>query len=264
MVQPLFNHCSTIVQPPFNHRSTILPSPFATIFPFPVSLKSKASIMRKYVLCIVTLIFLSQIAFSQAYEGKIDYDKKKQAAFVIEFPYPSEAVENAFTKKMEKLGYKGKEEKGIFNKDKGFRVYKNAYITSITTQKMDYVIEVERKSRKEKDEAVLYMIILKGDDNAISAFDASDMENAKNFLNSLLPEVEAANLELEIRSQEEIVAKAQKKLKTLESDKSDMEDKIRKLQNDIEKNIRDQEDTQKDIENQKEVLEGLKLKRKSS
>ena len=202
------------------------------------------------------------ICGAQAYEGKIEYDKKKQAAFVIEFPYSPEAVENAFIQKMEKLGYRGKEEKGLFNKDKGFRVYKNAFITDISNKKYDYIINVERKSRKEKDEAVLYLLVMNNDENAINGFDAADMRRGKEFLNNLLPDVEAANLELDIKWQEDVVAKAEKKLRTLQTDKEEMEDKIKKLEKSIEDNVKDQEETKKDIEDQKNILENLKLKRK--
>jgi len=55
-------------------------------------------------------------------------------------------VENAFVKRMEKLGYKAKEEKGILNRDKGFLVFKNAYVTDISKDRLDYIIKVERKS----------------------------------------------------------------------------------------------------------------------
>ena len=139
-------------------------------------------------------LLFSVIAQAQAYEGKIDYDKKKQAAFVIEFPYSPEAVENGFIMKMDKLGYKGKEEKGLFNRDKGFRVYNNAFVTEISEKKFDYIIDVERKSKKDDDRAILYLIILKdGGENAVTDFDGYDMDRAKAFLNNLLPFVEAKN-----------------------------------------------------------------------
>jgi len=218
--------------------------------------------MRKIFFVSFLGLLISYISPAQAYEGKVEFDKKKQPALVIDYPYPAEAVENAFMQKMENLGYRGKEEKGLFNKNKGFWVYKNAFITDISNNKFDYIINVERKSRKEKDESVLYLLIMNDDENAISSFDAYDMGRAKEFLNNLLPDVEAANLELEIKAQEDVVAKAEKKLKNLRNDKEDMENKIKKLQQDIKDNIKDQENTEKDIENQKGALENLKLKRK--
>ena len=216
----------------------------------------KSPIMKHAILSTGMILF-SIFVYAQAYEGKIDYDKKKQVAYVIEFPYQSEAVENAFTKKMEKLGYRGKEEKGIFNKDKGFVVYKNAYITDISDKRMDYVVEVERKSRKEKDESLLYLIILddKGE-NASVGFDAAVVDRIKSFLSSLSPDVEAADLELQIKEQENVVAKSEKKLSDLKKDKDNLEKKL-------SDNIKDQENTQKDIDSQKQALDTLRLKRKS-
>ena len=196
---------------------------------------------------IIGALLLAAPVFSQAYEAKAEYSKKKQDAFAIDYAYSPEAVENAIIQRMEKLGYKAKEEKGIFNKDKGFLVFKNAFITDISSNSMDYMIKVERKSRKEKDEAVIYMIIMKDGSNAKAGFEAYDVERAKSFLNNLLPDVEAANLELQIKAQEEVVTKAEKKL--------------RNLQDDIKTNERDQEATQADITNQKVNLENLKGKR---
>lgn len=216
----------------------------------------------KQVIFFLLTITMSSLVFSQAYEGSIEYDKTKQRAFVINYHYSPEAVENAVIQKMEKMGYKGKEEKGLFNKDKGFQVFKNVFISEISQNSMDYMFKVEQKSRKEKDESVLYLIIYSGGENAMPKFDVYDIEKAKSFLNNLAPDVEAADLELQIEAQENTVAKAEKKFKNLQSDKEDMEDKIKKLQDDIQKNLKDQDDAQKDIENQKQILESLRLKRK--
>ena len=82
------------------------------------------------------------------------------------------------------------------------------------------------------------------------------------FLNDL-GRIRITNNQLDIKSQEDVVAKAEKKLKRLQDDKKDMEDKIRKLQDDIRTNERDQENTQKDIINQKLNLENLRNKRRA-
>ncbi|HZI53181.1 MAG TPA: hypothetical protein VFD56_05755, partial [Chitinophagaceae bacterium] len=57
----------------------------------------------------------------------------------------------------------------------------------------------------------------KDGENAVSGFDADEMTQAKGFLNALLPEVETANLDLQIKAQEELIAKAEKKYKSLQS-----------------------------------------------
>ena len=219
--------------------------------------------MKKYLLFILASFF-TQLLMAQAYEGSIEFTKKKQDAFVIDFSYPPEAVENALIKKMESMGYKTKEEKGMFNKDKGFRVYKSAFINDISSNSMDYVFKVERKSRKEKDEAQLFMIIMKDNDNMMKGFDSYGTGNARSFLNNLLPEVEAANLELQIKDQEDVVAKSEKKQKNLEDDLDNMEKRLKKLEEDIEQNKKDQEKQKQDIINQKNALDNLRGKRRSN
>ena len=219
--------------------------------------------MKRTIFTLSAIFIFTTFISAQAYEGTVEYDKKKQTAFIVEYPYSPEAVENAFVKKMEALGYKPKEEKGLFNKDKGFMVFKSAFISDITAGAMDYIMKVEKKSRKEKDESILYLIINGKDGvNASSTFDGESMGLAKSFLNNLLPNVEAANLELQIKDQEDVVTKAEKKFRKLQDDKDDLEKKLKKLQDDIANNVRDQENTTKEIENQKLALQGLRDKRK--
>ena len=59
--------------------------------------------MKKLLLSFLIVLALDSIVSAQAYEGTVEFDKKKQEAFMIDYPYPPEAVENAITKKMEKL-----------------------------------------------------------------------------------------------------------------------------------------------------------------
>lgn len=213
--------------------------------------------MKKILFSLFIVLGFVVMASAQAYEGTIQYDKKKQRAIVIDYPYPAEAVQNAIVKKMELLGYKPKEEKGLLNKDKGFLIYKNAYVTDISNERMDYMVKVERKSRKENDAAVLYIIMNKDAQNAMDVLDAYGVDRAKSFLNNMMPDIEAANLELQIKAQEEVVAKAEKKLRGLKDDQSSLEKKL-------QENKTDQENTQKDIENQKQSLGTLIGKRKST
>ena len=218
--------------------------------------------MKKLIFTAV-FVFTCSLLFGQAREGKIEYNKENQPCLVMEYNFPPEAVENGFINKMDKLGYKGKEEKGMFNKDKGFRVYKDVRIGEISNTKMDYIINVERKSKKEEDETVLYFLINRNGDNALAKLNTEELGKAKSFLYNLLPDIEAANLELKISVQEEILSKAEKKMKTLQDDKEDMEKKIQKLQDDLKENEKEQEKQKEEVENQKKTLENLRDKRKN-
>lgn len=212
--------------------------------------------MKRSLFSIFLLLGISCILFGQAYEGTTKYDKKTQRSVMIDYSFPPEAVENAFIQKMADLGYKPKEEKGLFNSDRGFLVFKSAYLTDISDQAVDYIIKVEKKGRKDDDQSVLYMIMLKGDKNILEGMTVENVMKAKSFLNNLAPDVEAANLELQIQGQEEVIAKAEKKLKDLKDDQDNLEKKLRE-------NSKDQENTAKEIEAGKQALEALKGKRKS-
>lgn len=213
--------------------------------------------MMKGILSLIVLVLISTTAFSQAYEANVQYDKKKQTGLAIDFSYSDKAVQNAIVKKLSDMGFKAREEKGILNRDRGFLVYKNIYVNGISEERLDYMIKVDQKSRKESDASVLYMIIMKGDQNALTSMGTDLANNAKYFLGSLLPDVEAADLELQIKAQEELVAKSEKKLSDLKSDQASLEKKL-------QQNKTDQETTQKDIENQKHDLGVLVGKRKTS
>ena len=210
----------------------------------------------KNILTTISCLLFAACSFAQPYEGTVDYQKKGEKAIIIEFPYPPSVVEDAIVDKMDKLGYKKKE-------SKGFLVYKNIVLTDVSNEAADYMIKVERKSRKDRDESVVYLLISRNDENIIARSDALINSNAKTFLNNLSPTVEAFNLEVQIKDQDDAVTKAEKKLKNLQDDEDNMLKKIKKLQDDLRDNARDQQDQQKEIEKQRQVLDALKLKRKS-
>jgi hypothetical protein len=199
--------------------------------------------------------FILFIAAAQSYEGTVEYQKKDEKAIVMEFPYPPSVVEDAIIDKMDKLGYKKKE-------SKGFLIYKDVVLKEISSEAADYMIKVERKSRKDKDESVVYFLVNRNSENILARNDALVNSNAKTFMDRLTPDVDAYNLELQIKSQEETVAKAEKKLKNLKEDQDSMEKKIKKLQEDLKDNGKNQEDQQKEINKQKEALDNMKGRRK--
>ena len=213
--------------------------------------------MIRVILTVSFLTGLVLTGMAQAYEGTIEFDKKKQQAFVIDYSYPPEAVENAIVQKVEKLGYSGKTEKGIFNKNKGFIVFKNTVITDIDPIQRDYMLKIEKKSRREDDETTLYLVIMSSDQNLLPAMKTDDVARVKYFLNNLLPEIEEAKLEMEIRDNEETVVKSEKKYKDLQDEKAELEKKLRKNQEDIDKQV-------KQIEVQRLSLDALKGKRKTA
>ncbi len=220
--------------------------------------------MKNIFLLAGMVMLFSAGTFAQAYDGSIDYDKKKQSAILIDYAYSQEAVENAIVQKIEQSGLKAKTEKGLFNRDKGFIVFNNAVLTDISESSMDYIIKVDRKSRRDKDETTLSLIMINGGSNALASMDAYTVGKAKSFLNSLVPEIEEASLEIQIKEDEDALLKAEKKFKNLQDEQQNLEKKIKGLQDDLQKNIKDQESQQKEIESQRQVLDEKKGKRRES
>jgi hypothetical protein len=211
----------------------------------------------KKIFTLFIAAFTIQFALAQAaYEGKVEYGKKDQETFAIEFPYSPKVVEDALLEKMAAMGFKAKE-------SKGFRNFKNTILSKISAESMDYIFRVERKSRKEKDDAVVYMLIYKADANIVPVMDGTVKDAAKAFLNDMIPYITAYNLEVQIKEQDDVIAKAIKKQGNLEDDLSDLEKKKKKLEENIEQNKKDQEKQKAEIEKQRQVLDAMKMKRKS-
>ncbi len=216
----------------------------------------KLFFMKKIFTLFIAALAVQFAAAQTAYEGKVEYSKKDQETFAIEFPYPPSVVEDALLEKMAAMGHKAKE-------SKGFRNYKNTVLSKISAESMDYIFRVEKKSRKEKDESVVYMLIYKADANIVPVMDGVIKDQAKTFLNEMVPYVEAYNLEVQLKAQDDVIAKAIKKQGNLESDLTDLEKKKKKLEENIEENKKDQEKQKVEIEKQRQVLEAMKKKRKS-
>ncbi|HUM64639.1 MAG TPA: hypothetical protein PLV32_02285 [Chitinophagaceae bacterium] len=201
------------------------------------------------------ILMFTVISFSQAYETNITYDKKKQRAIAIDYAYPQEAVQNAITTRIQKEGHNMKAEKGLFNKDKGFIVVKDAFVTEISEERLDYILKVDRKSRKDKDESTLYLVVNKNGEDLINTMSADEIRRIKSFMSDLAPDIEEANLELQIKAQDDAVVKAEKKYKDLQDEKASLEKKL-------QKNLEEIEAQEKNIESQRSALELLKSKRK--
>lgn len=218
--------------------------------------------MKRFGLSLSLILFCITILNAQAYTGKMEYEKKKQEAIVIEYAYPQEAVENAIIDKIEKMGNQAKEQKGVFNKDKGSIVFRNATVSDISGEMLTYVVKIERKSRKNSDESILYLVINDKNGEDMLAKESDYASKAKSFLNTLHPNIESSHLEIKIKGQEGTVTKAEKKFKDLQDTQASLEKKIKGLQADLEENAKNQEAQQKEIEVQKQTLDEMKGKRK--
>jgi hypothetical protein len=213
--------------------------------------------MKKLLGLLIIICSVFSVGYAQSYEGSVEYQKTSQPSVIAEFPYPPGMVEDAIKDKLEKQGFGSKDMKG-------FRVFRAVRIKEISADSLvDLYFKVERKSRREKDISVVYLMVSKSNEVFVSSnSDAAIMGNAKNYVNNLRPSLDAWNLELQIAEQEGALKKQEKKYDGLVEDGQDMEKKKKKLEQDIEENKQNQAKQKQEVEKQRQILETLKAKRK--
>jgi hypothetical protein len=209
--------------------------------------------MKKLFLSL-TIAACSTLSFSQARLATAEYQKTVQPAVENEYPFPEKTVARTIEEKMEKLGYKGKD-------TKGFTVYRGVRLAAIGPDSYDLYFKTDKKSKS--DNSIVSLMISEGFEKFIS--DVSNekvIENAKTFLNGLLDDVVALDLELQIQDQEDVTKKADKKLNNLIEDGEDLQKKKAKIERDIEENKKRQTEQKAELERQRQIFETLRAKRK--
>jgi len=208
----------------------------------------------------IFLAMLASVSFlvcgAQSRLATADYNKTPQPAIEIEIPYNEKITIKSMTDKMEKKGYRGKE-------NKGYMVFKGVVMDELGPGYYDLHFKAERRSRKEKDASILTMMISSGNDHFIGdSTDARLISRARAWLDNHTADAEAYDLELQITEQELIMSKADNKLNNLVSDHQSLLKKKEKLEKEIEDNIQKQADQKTTIEKERQILNKLKTKRK--
>jgi DNA repair exonuclease SbcCD ATPase subunit len=191
--------------------------------------------MRR-ILLFTTIALLSAVighAQPHAYESKIDYQKTQQAAAAIDVPYPSDLVEDAVKDYLGKKGMKG-------SGQKGFTVYRGARLSDTASSLNDLYLKVERRDKTSSTIAVIP--VMPSEDPAVRTDSSRPLpiDEARAFLNNLVPAIQAHDLEVHINDQQTSTKKSQKKYNNLQDDQADLEKKIRNTESDLDQNKKDQ------------------------
>ncbi len=213
---------------------------------------------RIFILLMAVASVMIVRAQPQAFEATTDFQRTTQPAAIIELPYTENVVEKAIADYMSRKGMKGSD-------TKGFTVFRSYKLRESQDFMSDLYFKIERKSRKEKDITVVSLVVGKtGEDvKARVAPDNSSLDGAKDLLNDMVASIDAYNLEVQIKDQEDVLKKAQKKFDGLVDDQKDYEKRIKSLQDKLEDNKKDQQKQQDELKKQQGILETLKGKRKA-
>ena len=203
-------------------------------------------------------------ASSQATFTTITIDKKIQPGLVLELPNNTDVAESTILQKLKETGYNPETKGELFwkkNKLDGFYVFNGIVLAALNNQKLDMYFKVEPKSKTQKDQSTIYLLVSKGYDNFISPeIDTATFAAATAFLNGFVDGTASYRLNLDIEEQENVVKNAEKKLTNLQDDDKDLVKKIDELQADLRNKKNDQLMQEKEITNQKIKLELLKAK----
>lgn len=211
--------------------------------------------MKILFVCIVlAAVYLPAVAQSEIIT--VNYLKVDRLAVANEISFPEKTIMKAIDNKMEQLGYTGKD-------TKGFTVYKAVKLAQLGNADYDLYFMAERKSRRNKDNSTLTLMISAGADNfATLKKDAALIGNAKLYLENMVAMITAYDLELQISNQQEAVNTADKKYNNFIDDGQSLEKKRKNIEKDIEDNKKNQENQLAELEKQKQILETLKGSKK--
>ena len=214
----------------------------------------------KYIFSLLFSILITGFVFAQEpMKTTADYNGQKYPCYIAEYNLPPDQTENVIKEKLRVEGYNA-------DKSKGFLVYRNVKLKDLNSEEpQDVFFKIDRKSRKEKDKSLVTMITAKAgavpEDKVKDAKIVADIEpsaNSVSFLNSFKSGINLQSHNLAVDAQVDEVAKAEKKLKSLQDAQDKLEKKIKDYQSDLEGNKKDQQTQTNEIAKQKTLLDQLK------
>jgi hypothetical protein len=211
----------------------------------------------KKILTFVLAITSFFTSIAQSRTEPVEYQKIPRQAAVMDYPFPAKITEAAIDDKFTKMGYKGKE-------TKGFIVYKGVRLADLGSDMYDLYFMVDKKSRKDKDNSKITLLISKGLEQFVNdTLDVNVFTNGKTYLNNFGPVIVAYDLEVQIKDQQEAVQKNEKKAANLMEDAVGLQKDKAKLEKKIADNEQEQVKQKAEVETQKQILTTLISKRKS-
>lgn len=212
----------------------------------------------KKIVVFFSVLLMCVCVYGQAYEGTVQFDKQAQPAAIIELPYPPSVVNDAMNSYLSKKG------KSRSNDIKGFTTFRNMQPVPTDSTNADLYFKTERKSRKEKEITLVSLLVMPNDAQAASAnLHYLTMEDAKAYLEGLATTVNAYNLELTIKDQNDAVIKAEAKYKNMVNQGEDLVNKRAAIDKKILENKNDQEKQSKEVDSQRQKLSEWVSQRKS-
>jgi hypothetical protein len=126
----------------------------------------------------------------------------------------------------------------------------------------DLYFKIERKSRKEKQLTVVSMLLTAPDAaSAPSNLHYMNMQEAKDYLNGLVQNIDRYDMDQKIKAQNQLLIKTETKFRNLVNDGQDLQKKKANIEKNIAENIQEQQVLAAEVDKQKQILDAMVAKR---
>ena len=217
-----------------------------------------------YTLLLITIAFHSfaqttKLGNPEAKKSIITFNGNSYNGYFIEFNANQQIVGDAIKEQFKLQGIKPTE-------TKGFLVYRNLVMPAIDPKTaMDAFVKVERKSRNEREQTVVYFIAAlaaeipeeKVKQNIASKTSITIVKKADEFLTGLIPDITQRLYNIDIANHQIQVQKEEKKLASILLNQLELEKKLKNLKIDMEYNKNAGERQTIEVEKAKVILDAL-------
>ncbi|HSZ34626.1 MAG TPA: hypothetical protein VK772_15025 [Puia sp.] len=192
--------------------------------------------MRKFLLSLLPMIFISAFLNAQSYKGSLLFQKNIYSVAAIQVTLEEGVVNDAVKDYMSRKGFKD-------SHFKDFIVFRSVPLDSGSAVVADTYFSIEKKSHSEKDLITISLLpVKKGETISPSTIvDSSLMKCSLVYLDSLKHYVLSYSLKQDIKAQQKAVDKIKSNLLSLKNDSGDIAKKIRGYQSDLVENKNDQD-----------------------
>ena len=217
----------------------------------------------KIICFFITVVVSINSMKAQSVTVNIPYNRVSQQGLMLDLPYGQNVSEGFIIDNLKRTGYNAESKGKLFwkqNKLNGFYTFKGVNLEGLS-QSVDLYFKVDPKSKRDKNESTVYMLVSKGNENfALSDSDQDIFSAAKRMLDGFVTQSATYKLDLDVKAQEENLRNAQKKLAKMQDNERDLNKRLGQLQDDLKRNKNDQENQQKTIELERKRLSDLKAR----
>lgn len=219
--------------------------------------------MRTLILLVLGTMVLTA-GMSQSSPTSVSYKKATRPALTLLLPYSEEIAEGTIVQKLKEIGYDPETKGALFwkkNTMDGYYIFKNVALRNLNGRTVDLYFKVDRKSRKEKEQSNITMLVANGEERFVSSESESQIfESATEFLNGFTSHSATYKLNVDVQAQQSVLKAAEAKYTRLQEDEKALIKKIKELEENLKSNRQNQETQVKVIEAEKIKLEDLRAK----